>query len=126
MPSIRKDIRDDVKARIATQYTGQIYTTRRVDARELDEFVTVFLGEGEYASAGFEITHKAELGIGIFKTGNASDDELDAIADLVDTALEEDFALDDGVFLLAPTGFEYPDDSENQFSSLILKYKITY
>jgi hypothetical protein len=120
----RKQIRDQLKAQIASAYPGEIFTTRRIDASESDEFISVFISDGEAFGEGLEIQTAAAVVVGINKK-LATDDELDSIGTTVGDAIEQNITLDDLVAGLVYAGFEYGEDGSG-FDQLFLKYTVIY
>lgn len=120
----RKQIRDQLKTLISGVYTGEILIARRIDASELDEFVNIYISEGETQSEGIEKQSIAAMVVGINKK-LATDDELDEIGDTIAAAIEENMTLDDLVAGLVYTGFQYGEDGTG-FDQLFLKYTVIY
>lgn len=120
----RKQIRDQLKTLISGVYTGEILIARRIDASELDEFVNIYISEGETQSEGIEKQSIAAMVVGINKK-LATDDELDEIGDTIAQAIEENITLDDLVAGLVYTGFQYGEDGTG-FDQLFLKYTVIY
>jgi hypothetical protein len=120
----RKQIRDQLKTLISVVYAGEILIARRIDASELDEFVNIYISEGETQSEGIEKQSIAVMVVGINKK-LATDDELDEIGDTIAAAIEENMTLDDLVAGLVYTGFQYGEDGTG-FDQLFLKYTVIY
>lgn len=120
----RKQIRDQLKTLISGVYTGEILIARRIDASELDEFVNIYISEGETQSEGIEKQSIAAMVVGINKK-LATDDELDEIGDTIAAAIEENMTLDDLAAGLVYTGFQYGEDGTG-FDQLFLKYTVIY
>jgi hypothetical protein len=120
----RKQIRDQLKTLISGVYAGEILIARRIDASELDEFVNIYISEGETQSEGIEKQSIAAMVVGINKK-LATDDELDEIGDTIAAAIEENMTLDDLVAGLVYTGFQYGEDGTG-FDQLFLKYTVIY
>lgn len=123
--SNRKTIRDKVKAQLATAYAGDIFTGRKIDARDSTEFLNVFLADGESYGEGIEEKTESSLVVGIHKK-TATDDELDVIGDLLEAAIGENLTLDGLISGLVYTGFEYGEDESSGFDQLYIKYTAIY
>lgn len=123
--SDRKTIRDQVKAQLATTYSGDIFTGRKIDARDATEFLNVFLANGDSYGEGIEEKTESSLVIGIHKQA-ATDDELDIIGDSLEAAIGENLTLNGLISGLVYTGFEYNEDESSGFDQLYLKYTVIY
>ena len=124
--SDRKQIRDQIKAQIETQYGGSVFTERSIDARDSTEFINVFLIDGNIiGEEGLNHLTESSLVIGVQKKG-ASDDDLDSTGDLVEAAIGQDITLGRLVSGLVYEGFEYGTDESSGFDQLFLKYTIIF
>lgn len=123
--SKRADIRVKARALLAQVYAQDIEISRNIDARDKTEFISLYLASGQQTSDGMTTEHTAQLIIGINKQ-NASDDQLDTIGDLLETAMESSPTLNGAVYGFEYEGFEYGSDDSSGFQQLFLKYNIFY
>lgn len=121
----RKNIRDGIKTAIELFYSGPVYITRRIDAREIDEYINVFLSSGSAVTdIGVYRQVNARLVITIAKKG-ATDDDLDTIGDLIDEMIDTINYTSLGAIGAYFTEFSYADD-DDEFEKLHLTYDIIY
>ncbi len=121
----RKTIRDGMKAAIETVYDGPVYTIRRIDARELSEYINVFLASGSATTdSGIYQQITARMVITIAKKG-ASDDDLDTTGATIDAIINTINYTSIGAIGAYFTEFQYADD-DDEFEKLHLTYDIIY
>lgn len=126
MAGERKAIRDQFKLALAAGFSGDIYTKRFVDGRELREYVNVYFGEAAIEYDGLKTITQAELIIGYHTIDYVDDDALDVIADLLYLAVENADIAADVISGVLPSGFEYGEEQENEFTSIFLKFTVIY
>lgn len=121
----RKTIRDGIKEAIDAVYSGPVYTIRRIDARELSEYIGVFLASGSAVTdIGVYRQIDARLVITIAKKG-ATDDDLDTTGALIDNIIDTINYTSIGAIGAYFTEFQYADD-DDEFEKLHLTYDIIY
>lgn len=125
---MRQAIRDQVKAQIATRYSGSINASRVRDrnAGNLDSFVEVVLIEGDTQEDNLQSVTIGRLSVGVYLRAPKTDAELDALGDLCNQAILTDRSLGDRVYGVTPAGFRYEDVGESNYSTLYLFYNVIY
>ena len=128
--SERKQIRDAAKAAVATSYAGDLYTSRNIDVRDLDEYMTVLLSVGDISKS--VQVQVSEIVLILEFNKDAEDDDLDIVIDAAHDALIAEFnskllleGFTTGAQIL-PESFEYGIDEGKQFSSVSYSYRITF
>ena len=125
MAGERKQIRDSVKALIEPIYNGLIETNLYVDAQDLDDYVHVYLQNGQISADGMDQVVNARLLIGYYTKTRDDDDAIDAIAEQIEEKLNEPRVLPT-VRGVTPVRFEYVDEQESEFSGIELEFTVTY
>lgn len=121
----RKSIRYGIKTAIEAFYSGPVYITRRIDAREISEYINVFLSSGSAVTdAGIYSQVTGRLVITVAKKG-ATDDDLDTIGDQIDAMITTIDYTSIGAIGAYFTEFSYADD-DDEFEKLHLTYDIIY
>ena len=126
MPTSRKQIRNAVKGMVKDVVSAPVFCRRMVDAKGLDQFVTIYMAAGDITDNGLSRFTVATLSVCIYGNIYADDDVLDAMADTLQAQLETDPVLGGLVHGMNLSGFEYPNDDEQQFSTLVLNYTVHY
>lgn len=138
MSGERKAIRDAVKLALESVYFGTIYTSRRVDTRDHNEFVRIYLQSGEMEYNGLDNPTSADLVVAFHKKPDAdtsygpavdpqvTDDELDAVADLLFDEMGEADIAPNLIRGITPVGFEYGEEQEQEFESIALLFNVQY
>jgi len=132
----RKLIRDTVRDLLdgETDAKSRVYASRIIPYREIElPAISVYtLDESSTAdNATQEITRELELvieGIVAIVDPMRADDELDALAEQIEAAMDEDIFLkgDAGYSYLASTSMEILDDSDRLVGLVTLTYTVTY
>lgn len=128
--SERKQIRDAASASVATAYSGDLFTSRNIDARDLDEYMSIYLASGDI-SKDFQV-EVTEIVLVLEFNKDAGDDDLDTTIDAAHAALMANFnsqLITEGFTAgaqIIPESFEYGIDESRQFSSVSYSYRITY
>lgn len=122
----RKQIRDTAKSQIQAVYTGEVYTGRMVVKSDDEDYINVFLVEGDYEDDGLQLQANADLVVGIHKSGPVTDDDLDELAETAESGLLSDPSLGGLVYGIRPTGFQYAPREEDQFERLYMLYGIVF
>lgn len=108
-------------------FRGRVFIGRQVDQRQnVDEYVEVYLARGTAEANGNLIQEDNDtLTLAIKKTGQPTDDDLDSLGDAAEEALLADCSLGGIVAGIVPFEFEYPDDSDRNYDTLLLSYTIS-
>jgi len=122
MPTSRAEIRNKVKDVIVASGYGNPVNNHSDGDRD---FVEARFSIGNEVATGMLSITDAVLEVGIFSAG-ADDDALDIIAQPIEDALKADDALGSLVKGFLYTGFEYPDDIDERFGAIVLKFSIKY
>jgi len=131
----RKAIRDTIGQIILDVVPDwKVYTTRSKDARNDKYYIEVYMANGDQEGQGIATITEARLVVGINKKGIQTDDELDAVGDIIEEALEitnatpalSNDTLQGLVSGLSFAGFEYPPDENSATSTLNLLYAIIF
>lgn len=121
----RKTIRDGIKAAIEGIYSGSVFLTRRIDARDLSEYINVFMSSGSAnTESGLHQQIEARLVISIAKKG-ATDDQLDEVADQIEAMLDDLDYASIGAIGAYFSEFQYADD-DDEFEKLHITYDIIF
>tara|TARA_R100000951_G_C2633845_1_gene178602 strand:- start:80 stop:475 length:396 start_codon:yes stop_codon:yes gene_type:complete len=128
--SVRKQIRDAAKTAVAASYSGTLFTSRNIDVRDLSEYMSIYLANGEIDKRFQVQTSEAILVVEYNK--DAEDDDLDTVIDAAHEALMANF--NDQLIVegftagaqIIPESFEYGIDESRQFSSVSYSYRITF
>lgn len=126
MANERKQIRDEIKAVIESVYNGVVITSRVYDVRDETEYVSVYFESGETEWDGLNNFTTATIVVSYFFSELVSDDDLDVVADSINSALEIADIAPNLMRGFLPDGFEYLSEQESAFSGISLRYKITY
>ncbi|MGH1371136.1 MAG: phage tail terminator protein [Cellvibrionaceae bacterium] len=123
----KKTIRDSVRELIAGVYPHPVHTTQKYspDESELD-FVLVYFTEGEVVDQGISCYVDADLEVGIFMQGDASDDQLDQYESAILGAMSGASELSQKVIGMTFRGYTYADTESENLSALILKFNLQY
>lgn len=120
MPGERKAIRDALETHIRTIFQGTIGKTRNFDAKNENEYINIFMDDGEVVREGLdEPTHATvviEYGVSQENAQIPTDDDLDTVMDAV-KSLISDTDFQDVARGVLYEGFDYPD-SEDSFSKI--------
>lgn len=128
--SQRQQIRDAAKAAVAISYTGDLFTSRNIDVSDLDEYMSIYLSDGDI-SKGFQ-TQLTEVVLVLEFNKDAEDGALDLVVDAAHAALMANFnskLLEEGFTegaQILPESFEYGIDESRQFSSVSYSYRVTF
>jgi len=126
MQGERKAIRDGFKNALSSAFNGDIFTKRHVDARDLNEYVTVYFNEGDATFDSLDLSTSAEVLVGYHVRDYVDDDQLDVVANDLYAALKNNPIAPDVLRGTLPSGFMYGDDTENEFTSIFLKFTVIY
>ena len=126
MAGERKSIRDSVKEILQTVYAGKIYTSRKIDVRDDLEYVNVFFESGDTEYEGLRSSTSCELVVSYNNSNQFTDDELDAVADMLNQALVDNDVAPGVIRGMLPAGFAYESDQESAFTGINLLYTVYY
>ncbi len=127
MPSSRQSIRSAVKSIVETFYVNRVETAQRFSPADADtEFALVYFTEGVAVDEGVGFFTRVEMQIAFFKSGVSSDDELDDYEDQLALAIQSDTTLRTLVRGFDFSGFLYDETEDNRFSSLVLRFSVSY
>lgn len=126
MAQERKAIRDGIKAALKTAYAGPIFTSRYMDVRDESEYVNVYFDTGDVTWDGLLSSTTATVIVEYSTTGQVDDDAMDAVADQLNNALATQPIAEDIIQGFLPAGFEYIEQQETEFNTIILRYTVTY
>ena len=125
MSNKRGLIRAAVRAILQPLFSFTVYAERNIDAREDDELINVYLVEGSIEYEGLRSSTTAILAIAYRTEENATDDEIDVIADQIEAVMKPQ-VLGDLASGLLYDGFEYLDERERGFSGITLRFSVVY
>jgi len=126
MPNERKTIRDSIKTIIEGVVNYEVFTSRKIDGRNKNEFISIYFEQWDMAFDGLQNPTTAPLIIAFNTVDQLDDDLLDEVADAINTALEQNEIAPQLVQGFIPTGGGYFDESERAFSGIYLRYTVTY
>lgn len=126
MPNERKTIRYSIKTIIEGIVNYEVFTSRKIDGRNKNEFISIYFEQWDMAFDGLQNPTTAPLIIAFNTVDQLDDDLLDEIADAINTALEQNEIAPQLVQGFIPTGGGYFDESERAFSGIYLRYTVTY
>jgi hypothetical protein len=125
MLSERKAVRDAIKACLTEAFTYPVYAEREIDGRGHDEFVNVFMTDGEASYEGLVLREEANVTVSFRSVRHLTDDELDERMDAIgQTILEHDFgSVMQGINY---AGFEYHDERDRGFDGMSLRFAVVF
>lgn len=126
MAQNRKAIRDAIKAALQTVFAGPIYTSRYIDVRDETKFVNVYFEGGEIEFDGVRQNTTASVVVEYNTELDASDDDIDSVADALIQALETEPVATDIVQGFYPVAFEYLPLQESAFNTFVWRFTVIY
>lgn len=126
MSNERKIIRDAVKAIIESAVSYEVITSRRIDGRNKNAFINIYFEQWDIAFDGLKNPTSAPLVVAFNTVDQLDDDELDEIAEAINTALKQNDIALQVVHGFSPLGGGYLEEGERAFSGIYLRYTVNY